>query len=454
VSSDKRGGDGLAVETQNQPIAPLLRATLAAVVAAYITIGVLYAALTPTWQVPDEPAHYNYIRALAERRDFPVIEAGDYDQAYLGRLTTERFPPELSVESLEYEDHQPPLYYLLAVPVYLIFGGAVLPLRLVSVLFAAGLLVVAFEAVRAVFPTRPELALMASAFIAFIPQHVAMTAGVNNDALAELAVGGTLWALTNYIGEGHGQPWPIGLLLTVALLTKTTAYAVVGVAAVAVVLRWRREGQTWGWAVGQLAWMCVPALLLSAPWFIRNGLTYGWLDPLGLARHNAVVEGQLRSSEYLALHGWAAYWERAWYFTFQSFWGQFGWMGVVLPAHIYRALALFSALLVAGFLWWLFDQRRHRLNSLQRANLTLFLTSSLLTFLSFLWHNLTFVQHQGRYLFPALIPIGTAAALGLSRLAGILPQRIRAWAMAAPFAGLAALDVYCLFKFVIPFLAR
>ena len=454
MNSDKRGNDDIAVETRNQPVAPLLRTILAAVVVAYITIGVLYAALTPTWQVPDEPAHYNYIRALAERRDFPVIEPGDYDQTYLGRLTTERFPPEWSIESLEYEDHQPPLYYLLAVPVYLIFDGAVLPLRLVSVLFAAGLLVVAFEAVRAVFPTRPELALMASAFIAFIPQHVAMTAGVNNDALAELAVGSTLWALTNYIVEGHGRPWPIGLLLTVVLLTKTTAYAVVGVAVVAVVLRWHRESRTWGWAVGQLAWMFVPALVLSAPWFIRNGLTYGWLDPLGLARHNEVVEGQLRSSEYLALYGWAAYWKRAWCFTFQSFWGQFGWMGVVLPARIYRALALLSALLVVGFLRWLFDRRRPRLTSLQRANLALFLISSFLTLLSFLWHNLTFVQHQGRYLFPALIPIGTAAALGLSRLAGILPRRIRAWVMVALFAGLAALDVYCLFKFIIPFLAR
>jgi hypothetical protein len=31
---------------------------------------------------------------------------------------------------------------------------------------------------------------------------------------------------------------------------------------------------------------------------------------------------------------------------------------------------------------------------------------------------------------------------------------MRAWAMAVPFAGLAVLDVYCLFKFIIPFLAR
>jgi len=240
---------------------PFLRVLLVAIV-VYAAIGILYAVLTPTWQVPDEPAHYNYVRALAEGRGFPVLEPGDYDQAYLESLKSEGFPPELPVESLEYEDHQPPLYYLLAAPVYRLFGGAVLPLRLLSVLFGAGLLVVAFGTVRMIFPARPELALMAAACIAFIPQHVAMTAGVNNDALGELVVGGTLWALVAYIGGGRDRPWPIGLLLAAVLLTKTTAYGVVAVAVFAVLVRRRQERQTWGWAVGQLAWLLVPALLL------------------------------------------------------------------------------------------------------------------------------------------------------------------------------------------------
>ena len=455
----------MVVGACNQPVAPPVRVLLVAIVVAYTTIGVLYATLTPTWQVPDEPAHYNYVRALAEGRGFPVLEHGDYDQAYLERLKSERFPPELPIESVEYEDHQPPLYYLLATPVYLLFGGAVLPLRLISVTLGALLLLVVFGTVRAIFPTQPGLALITIALIAFIPQHVAMTAGVNNDALAELVVGGTLWALVVYVGgdRERDRPWQIGLLLAVALLTKTTAYAVVVVAMVAVLVRWRRERRAWGWAVGQLAWMLVPALIVSAPWFIRNGLTYGWSDPLGLVRHNEIVEGQLRTSEYLALHGWAAYWERAWRFTFQSFWGQFGWMGVVLPARIYKGLTLLSTLLVAGFIAWLFQHRRPsqstNLPISQSTNspiLPLFLLalSAILTFFSFVWHNLTFVQHQGRYLFPALIPIGVAVALGLDALAGVLPQRLRSWAIAALFAGLAALDVYCLFRFIIPFLTR
>jgi 4-amino-4-deoxy-L-arabinose transferase-like glycosyltransferase len=429
----------------------LPRVLLVAIVAAYGAIGALYATLTPTWQVPDEPAHYNYVRALAEGEGLPVMEPGDYDQDLLGQLTGQRFPPELSIAPVEYEDHQPPLYYLLATPVYLLSGGAVLPLRLLSVLFGMGLLVVAFGAVRAIFPARPELALMAAAFIAFIPQHVAMTAGVNNDALTELIVGGTLWALAVYAGGSHQRPWPVGLLLAAALLTKVSAYVLVAVAAAAVAIRWRRERRTWRWAAGQLTWMLVPALLLSAPWFIRNGLTYGWDDVLARARHDAVVVGQPLSSDWLAKYGWGGLLSRMARTTFQSFWGQFGWMAVVFPARIYQALALLSILLTAGFLWWLFDRRRSRLAPFQRAAAALFLVSSLLTLFIFLGYNLTFVQHQGRYFFPALVPIGAAAALGLSKLASVLPTRARAWAMAALFAGLAALDLYCLFK-SIPFL--
>ena len=87
----------------------------------YLVVGALYATYTPVWQIPDEPAHYNYVRSLAEGRGFPVMAPGDYDQVYLERLTSERFPPELSVDAVQYEDYQPPLYYLLATPIYLLF---------------------------------------------------------------------------------------------------------------------------------------------------------------------------------------------------------------------------------------------------------------------------------------------------------------------------------------------
>ena len=80
-------------------------------------------------------------------------------------------------------------------------------------------------------------ALTATALIAFIPQHAAMTAGVNNDALAELIVAGTLWALVVYLRGERDRPWHIGLLLAAALLTKGSIYVIGPVLAVIAVIR-------------------------------------------------------------------------------------------------------------------------------------------------------------------------------------------------------------------------
>ena len=46
---------------------------------------------------PDEPAHYNYIRQLVAG-SLPVMEAGDYDQAYQNAVIGSRFDPSYSVE--------------------------------------------------------------------------------------------------------------------------------------------------------------------------------------------------------------------------------------------------------------------------------------------------------------------------------------------------------------------
>src|SRR3989337_693811 len=89
----------------------------------YLLLGYLYAVNTPAWQVPDEPAHYNYIRDVARTGRLPVLRMGDYDQAYLERLKSNRFPPDLPIDSVRYESYQPPLYYLLATPVFLLFAG-------------------------------------------------------------------------------------------------------------------------------------------------------------------------------------------------------------------------------------------------------------------------------------------------------------------------------------------
>jgi len=71
-------------------------------------------------------------------------------------------------------------------------------------------------------------------------------------------------------------------------------------------------------------------------------------------------------------------------------------------------------------------QRRERYPNWQKATAGLLLASTTGTLLTYIWYNTQFVQHQGRYLFPALVPIGMGFALGWREAL----RRERAWLMA------------------------
>jgi 4-amino-4-deoxy-L-arabinose transferase-like glycosyltransferase len=436
-----------------------VKIVLAFILLAYLGVGALYALKTPDWQVPDEPAHYNYVRQLAEEGRFPVLEMGDYDQDYMSRLTSERFPPELPLEAVEYGDHHPPLYYLLATPVYLIFDGALPPLRLFSVFLGAGVVLLAYAVAATVFPTRPLIALGTAAFVAFLPQHVAMMAGVNNDSLSELLIGVILWMVVVDGGPLRGTRdearWLVGLgvVLGLGLVTKTTFLPIALVVALALLLAWWREGErAWGRLARSLALVFGPALLIVLPWWLRNLSLYEGLDIYGLANHAAVVVDQPRSSEWIADYGWRYLLEEGLSTTFQSFWGQFGWMGVLMPTWLYRALALCSGVLVMGLLYWLRERGRE---TTRDAQLVVLAATVPLVGAAYVYYNCTFVQHQGRYLFPALIPMALGVALAVDALLRLMrwPERLHPLAFAAPYLALAALDLYALWRIILPALA-
>jgi 4-amino-4-deoxy-L-arabinose transferase-like glycosyltransferase len=420
---------------------------LAVILLIYLVLGILFAAITPPWQAPDEPAHYNYVRYLAENRRFPILRMGDYSYDYMEEIKGRRFPPDLSIDPIRYEYHQPPLYYLMAVPVYLLADGELLPLRLLSVALGAGVVFLAYAIGRRVYPNWPGLALAAAAFVAFLPQHLATVSQVGNDILAELLFALVLYQLIGWLrvtspaddqppGSGRYQsaidnPQStiiLGLLLGLILVTKTTAYIAVPLALGVLVWRWRREGARGRRIATDLALVALPAAVIALPWYARNLAVYGWPDFLGLRRHDAVVVGQLRPGEYLAQFGAASYLRRLVEFTFKSFWGVFGWQGVFMDSRIYLAMALLCGMAAAGLILRVAHSVHRRPDALtpgslgvfqnpqsslsNRQSLWLLSATILLTLLVYAWYNLQFVQHQGRYLFTALIPIAIFFALG------------------------------------------
>ena len=391
------------------------------VVLAYLVAGVLYAVFTPAWQVPDEPAHYNYVRYIASHGRFPVLEKGDYPARYLEEIKSRRFPADMSIGPIRYEFHQPPLYYLLQVPVFIGFGGQILPLRIFSLLLGALLLLVIYRALADLFPDRRWVALMAAAFVAVLPMHTAMMAGVENDSLAELLLAIAMWFSIRLVLE-FDEPnarslGRLGIVLGLILVTKTTVYVAVPIALLALIPvgkgRWRLRG----WLEG-LGRVLVPMLLIALPWYARNAVVYGWPDFLGLRRHDSVVIGQPRTVDWILRFGWHQYLHRYVTFTFDSFWGVFGWLGVFMDRRIYLFLEMLSAAVLLGLLVALFEalvRKSPGLSKKQWFGIGMLVLLFFGVVAEYVGYNLMFVQHQGRYLFPSLMAIGAGWAVGLRK---------------------------------------
>ena len=192
---------------------------------------------------------------------------------------------------------------------------------------------------------------------------------------------------------------------------------VVGARAGAGVADWRR-------GLGLVALASGVALVLSAWWFARDLAVYGWPDLFGLSRHDAVVVGQprwpglgenLESVRFLA------------YSLFRSFWAQFGWMAVVIDPRLYWLELLLMALALGG-IWRVWRQMVPDWPPAAAQGLRVLLAALGMVVVEVIGYNLSFIQAQGRYLYPAILPIGLLLALGwggLTRLEGGVSQWAR-----------------------------
>jgi hypothetical protein len=136
--------------------------------------------------------------------------------------------------------------------------------------------------------------------------------------------------------------------------------------------------------------------------------------------------------------------------TFASFWANFGWMNVPLDLGWYTAQAVFSLLALCGL--GVFAVRVVRgtepLETWQRKALLMLLLAVLLIFAQ--TSGLMIVQgipQQGRYLFPALIPLAVLFTLGLREW---VPARHRGLFPLAIVLGMFVLDSVSLCCYIIP----
>lgn len=410
------------------------------VAAAFILIAAGYAVSVPAWNNPDEPAHFNYVREIAEHGTLPILRQGAWDAELLERLKASKFR-DADVDSITYEAHQPPLYYALAAPVYLASSALppsqrILALRGVSVALGTALVYMTARLALLVAPGRPDVALIAAGFVAFLPMHTYMAAAVNNDALSNLIGAAILLAVVTGLRRGFAWHAPIllGGLIGLALITKTTTYALFPVALAAFVYqrRWLAR-RPWPTVCRELTFVAGITLLVSGWWFARNGAIYGWDDLLAMRRHDEVVVGQLRSADPAA-----PALEARLRTTYESFWGIFGWMGIPLQEQAYAAYTALALLVVLGAPALMAhppdpsDAPSRRApapdQGSSRVPLIVLFGAVLAMAVALAAYNREFVQSQARYLFPSLAGIGSLVALAVTSLGQVAPRR---WPIAA-----------------------
>src|SRR5438105_974595 len=102
------------------PMNPITaRRFLYALLTASFLLSLLFACRIPLNNNPDETAHRDYIKLIIAERGFVKF------------IPRAELPPDAPTRD---ETHQPPLYYLLCVPVYAATGGNTIAVRLVAAL--------------------------------------------------------------------------------------------------------------------------------------------------------------------------------------------------------------------------------------------------------------------------------------------------------------------------------
>jgi Dolichyl-phosphate-mannose-protein mannosyltransferase len=394
---------------------------LIAALLAYALLAYGYVTLTPPWQNPDEPAHFTYVAFVATNKGLPVLQPGDWDSNLLQRLKTGTMQPTDSVSQIRYESWQPPLFYLVAAPVYLLGppDQALYRLRALGAVFGAITLVLAYAVARTVL-VEPVAAAVPLA-ITGVPMFTAISASLSADPLANLLAAATVLALVMRLRR-QVPPIVIGALLGLGFLTKLELAIFVPLAiAVGATRAKLRETIT----------LLATAAILTLPWLVHQVTSYGWTDPFAISRHSQVVTDQPR------FPGFSLDWlQQLATTTFHSFWAQFGWMAVVAPDRLYWIWGVITLLAVVGLI---VNRAWFREPAVQ-----LLVATVIIAGIAYVGYNLSFVQFQGRYLFTAIVPIGILLVGGWNAF----PPR--PWSSLALAAALVALNAYALVRVLVP----
>jgi 4-amino-4-deoxy-L-arabinose transferase-like glycosyltransferase len=439
---------------------------------AFLVLGVTYSVITPVFEASDELWHYPLVQWLSRGNPLPVQDAKS-----VGPWKQEASQPPLyywlmgvatswidTGDLLQVRQENPHVdngvittdgnrNLVIHHPEREAFpwSGTVLAVhlaRLLSVLLGAATVWLTYRIALELFPDRQWLAVGAAAVNAFTPMFIFISGAVNNDnltmALCSLGLLLIVKRVREYEGAGirdqglatrelpfgqdfsyrFGRWLPLGIVLGLGALTKTSVLALLPITGLAVVVvAWRKGSWREFWA-GAFA-TALPVLLIAGWWYLRNVQLYG--DVTGINAFVDVLGKRAAPASLLQL------WGERWGFML-SYWGLFGGVNVPLDGWVYHVLNGLAILAVLGVIiyfvtttWRWFREDpihswrdfRHELRDYVQGRAALFLVGLfgvIVVALLTQWARVTW-SSQGRLVFSAISTWSIYFVLGLATLA-------------------------------------
>lgn len=333
----------------------------------YLVLAIAYSVVMPLAEAPDEADHYAYLRYIGLNQSLPEGP----------RITQAKHPPlyhamaamlagwtgldfsflRSNPDAVPLGPDKPPNLFVHTTLEQFPWRGGSLAMhiaRLWSVLLGAITVWATWQLGEAVFPDRPEVGLVAAAFLAGLPGFLFISGTVNNDNAVAAFSGLTLLASAITLRRGLSWRWSLvlGAVLGLGMLSKLGALALWPLAGLALMGAWwtERPRPALSTLLGHLFLVFGLGALLAAPWYVRNWRLYG--EPFAWELVLATVDQRLAPltvADMLWL-GWGLH---------RTFWGRFGGAGQLqLPLWVYGAAVVASGALLAGLAGFLV--RRHR----------------------------------------------------------------------------------------------
>jgi 4-amino-4-deoxy-L-arabinose transferase-like glycosyltransferase len=318
-------------------------------------------------------------------------------------------------------------------------------LRWPSLLFGLLAILFTYRAALAGFGDR-QLALLAGGLLGFTPQFIFTSAYVSNDTAATAIGASCFWLVAAALRDpARGRArydLILALLVALALGTKNSILPSLAVAGCAIAIR---DARPLAQRLSSAALAGALLLLLAGPYIAWNVSQRG--DPLGM---QAVWSSAAHMYTHARYGGALAYFTGTyWVWTFRSYWGWFGWMNLLAPAVVYLA---YLALTGVGIFGFALAGVRARIPGLPRDTaLRVYLVVAIAATLgAHIWLNFQTAQPQGRHLHPVAPELSCLLAIGLARLWGASDPHVAPAKVAVALLVLFGLALYCLFFVVLP----